>query len=119
MRTTVLVLSLIALPALAAAISLSWSPSTTYEDGTPIEPGTRIVYLIYDSSTNKQLGSTFGLGYTPPEGCYYLRAAVYSPLTNGIVPATESLTKSNTKCTTPPSPVTPPAQKRVAAPVLQ
>jgi hypothetical protein len=102
----------------AASSGLKWSASESYEDGSPIESAQKIVYLVYDAA-GKQVGSRFETSIAgsalPADGCYRVKAALYSADTNGIIPASESLTFSPSGCTKA-LPPPPPVQKRVAAP---
>lgn len=101
----------------AASQGLKWSASTKYEDGSALEADAPVVYLVFDSTTNKQVASSrttsLAASSLPIDGCYYLKGALYSKDINGIVPASESLTNSPTVCTRRAPPT---VQKRVAAP---
>jgi hypothetical protein len=119
MRLTSLVLLLGVTAAIASASGgLKWSPSITYEDGSPVESTEKVVYLVYDAN-GKQVASTFDPGISgsklPTDGCYRLKGALYSTAINGIVPASESTNFSAQTCIAPTPP--PKVQKRVATPL--
>jgi len=99
----------------AASQGLKWNGVTTYSDGTSIAASEKAVYLVYSQDTGAQVYSTIDISAAasklPADGCYYLKAALYAPATNSIVPNSESIPTSAV-CTK----AAPPPQKRMATP---
>lgn len=114
-RIAALLLIPVATIALAAAgQGLRWSATTTYADGSALEAGKKVVYLVFDSSNGKQVYSTASLtagkDRLPADGCYYLMAAFANDAGTGIIEGSQSA-PTDPKCTK-----TVPVQKRLATP---
>jgi hypothetical protein len=100
MRKFWLILLLLPLTASAADLTMSWSPVTTYDDGTPLPAGAIVTYNVYggiqgqprvlkDTTTaTSETRKNIQLGVTT---CYHVTA---------VVAGQESL-PSNDLCNTP------------------
>lgn len=115
-----IVMSFVSIVAFAVASKgLAWDAVTTYEDGSALEADKAVVYNVYDS-TGAFVLATLSLNVAatklPKDACYVLTAALFSSVSNSMIPASESVPTANACTGAPVTPPPPPTQKRLGAP---